>query len=49
MEGSFVVKAPEGFSSAVAPCMKLEQSIQRPKMGAGDIVAYIKQSAFLTE
>ena len=37
MEGKFVVKTSAGFFNAVAPDMKLEQSIQQSKKGAGGI------------
>ena len=49
MEGRFVVKTSAGFFNAVAPDMKLEQSIQRFKKGAGGIIGQTKQNAFVTE
>ena len=42
MEGRFVVKTYAGFFNAVAPEMKLKQSIQQSKKAAGGIVGQAK-------
>ena len=49
MEGKFVVKTSAGFFNAVAPDMKLKQSIQQSKKGAGGITGQTKQNAFATQ
>ena len=49
MEGKFVVKTSTGFFNVVAPDMKLEQSIQRSKKGAGGTTGQMKQNVFVTE
>ena len=46
---TFVVKANTGIFNVVAPDMKLEQTIQRSKKGAGGIIGQIRQSAFVSE
>ena len=43
MEGMFVVTTSAGFFNAVAPDMKLEQSIQRFKKGADGIIGQMKR------
>ena len=47
MEGKFVVKTSAGFFNAVAPDIKLEQSIQWSTNGAGGIIG--QTSVFVTE
>ena len=49
MEGKFIVKTSAGFFKGVAPDMKLVQSIQRSKKGAGGIIGQTKQNTFVTE
>ena len=43
MEGKFVVTTSAGFFNAVAPDMKLEQSIQRFKKGADGIIGQMER------
>ena len=43
------MRTSAGFSNAVAPNMKLEQTIQRPKKVSGGIIGQTKQNAFVTE
>ena len=49
LDGKFVVKTGHGHFNAVAPDMKLEQTIQRSKKGAGGVVGQMKHEAFVTE
>ena len=44
-----VMRTSAGFSNAVAPNMKLEQTIQRPKKVSVGIIGQTKQNAFVTE
>ena len=43
MKGKFVVKTIPGNFNAVAPDMKLEQTIQRSKKGTGGIIGQLKK------
>ena len=44
-----MMRTSAGFFNAVAPNMKLEQSIQRSKKDSGGIIGQTKQNAFVTE
>ena len=49
MGGKFVVKDRAGCFNAVAPDMKLEQSIQRASKGSGGIVGQTRNTAVVVE
>ena len=49
MQGGFVVKTNAGKFNAVAPDMKLEQTIQRSQKSTGDIVGETCQLRYVTE
>ena len=49
MKGKFVVKTSRGNFNAVAPDMKLEQTIQRSIKGTGGIFGQTKKYSFVTE
>ena len=49
MKGKFVVKTNTGNFNAVAPDMKLEQTIQKSKKGTGGIIGQTKKDSFVTE
>ena len=49
LDGKFFVKTGHGHFNAVAPDMKLEQTIQRSKKGAGGVVGQTTHKAFVTE
>ena len=49
LEGNFVFQTGSGNYNAAAPDMKLEQTIQRSKKGAGGVISQTKQDAFVTE
>ena len=49
MEGKLVVKSNPGYFKAVAPDMKLEQTIQRSQKSFGGIIGQTKQVGYVTE
>ena len=49
MKGNFVVKTNTGMFNAVAPDMKLEQTIQRSQKSTGGIVGETRQIKYVTE
>ena len=49
LQGQFVVKDHTGFFNAVAPDMKLEQTIQRASKSKGGIVGNTRNSAIVVE
>ena len=49
LAGDFVIKTKKRSFNAVAPDMKLEQSIQRAKKSSGGIIGQTKQTDYVTE